>query len=92
MTKRFLLRTGSVAVVLSLAVAPVTAEVVTLSPVQDNSIYSELSGGSNGAGVFLFSGNTGAGDQRRALLQFDVGGLPSGATVTSALCCVRGPG
>jgi hypothetical protein len=55
---------------------------VTISPTQDNSIYSE-SINSNGLGD-LYSGNTCSGNQRRAFLQFDItANVPVGATITS---------
>ncbi|MFZ2277075.1 MAG: PQQ-dependent sugar dehydrogenase [Prosthecobacter sp.] len=56
----------------------------TLTPSQDNSIYSDFPNNSNARGD-LFSGNNANGAPRRALLSFDVtSGLPGGAQVTSA--------
>jgi hypothetical protein len=54
---------------------------VNLSPTQDNSIYSESSN-SNGIGR-LYSGRTNSGNNRRALLQFDLSSIPSTALITS---------
>lgn len=54
---------------------------VTLNPSQDNSIYSE-SNNSNGVGR-LFAGQNNMGNNRRALLQFDLSAIPSTATITS---------
>ncbi|WP_165453893.1 DNRLRE domain-containing protein [Hyunsoonleella flava] len=55
-----------------------------LTPVKDNSIYSE-SNNSNGLGR-LYSGRTGSTDgnnNRRALIKFDLTSIPNGATITS---------
>jgi len=60
-------------------------QTVTLIPAQDNTLYeSDLGTISNGAGQYLFAGNTNNGDVRRAVLAFDLGGLPPGATVLTA--------
>lgn len=69
---------------LAFASANVKADTVDLSPIQDNSIYSEDSTQNNGAGVSIFAGRTNGGDLRRALVQFDLSGIPAGSTVTSA--------
>lgn len=63
-----------------------TTITVDLEPVKDNTLYeSELGTVSNGKGQFLFAGNTGNGDARRALLAFDVAGnIPASATILSA--------
>lgn len=84
MSKRILLWAGMAAVALSLTGAPVWSGTLTLNPFQDNSMYEELPSASNGAGSFLFGGNTTFLNARRALLQFDVSRIPSGMTVTSA--------
>jgi len=54
---------------------------ITVNPIKDNSIYSE-SDNSNALGP-LFSGTTAGGAVRRALMQFDVTAIPSGAIVNS---------
>jgi len=53
---------------------------------RDNTLYEDAAGDlSNGAGDFVFSGNTNGNGLRRALLHFDVAGaVPAGSTVTSA--------
>ncbi len=68
-----------------LALAPQSkADVVTITPTQDNSIYSESGTLSNGAGTFLFTGQNSFGNRRRALLRFEiVGSVPAGATIHS---------
>jgi hypothetical protein len=65
--------------------AAALADVVTLSPSRDNSIYEHPLGLlSNGAGPGLFAGRTNQGLIRRALLRFDVAGaVPAGSTITS---------
>ncbi len=62
------------------------AEVVTLAPVSDNTLFEDATGAlSNGAGQYLFAGRTNQPDGqslRRAVLKFDVAAaLPSGATI-----------
>ncbi len=60
-------------------------QTLTLTPTQDNTLYeSELGTISNGAGQYLFAGTTNNSDARRAVLAFDLDGLPPGATVLSA--------
>jgi hypothetical protein len=63
----------------------VRAEVVTLSPARDNTLFADANGDtSNGAGPALFAGNNGQGLTRRALLRFDLAAaLPPGAAIDS---------
>jgi len=65
----------------------VRAEVVTLSPVRDNTLFADADGDtSNGAGPVLFAGNNGQGLTRRALLRYDLAGaLPHGAAIDSVV-------
>jgi hypothetical protein len=56
---------------------------VLLGPVKDNTIFSEGSNKSNGAGQYVFAGSTAFGTARRALIEFDVAGnVPAGARIT----------
>jgi hypothetical protein len=60
------------------------AATVTLTPVADNSIYSDQPSNSNGAGTEIFTGNNARGQPRRALMRFDVAGsVPAGSTINS---------
>lgn len=69
--------------VFAMSAPAVFSETVQLTPVKDNTIYSENSN-SNGAGSNLFAGTTNNGANRRALLAFDVlGTVPAGATIES---------
>jgi len=66
-----------------IAPAPALADVVSLAPSQDGTIYSEDGALSNGAGEFVFSGRTGLSFNRRALLAFEVSRhLPPGSKIT----------
>ena len=60
---------------------------VVLNPIKDNTLYQTASGTlSDGLGDYLFVGrvgSTGGGAIRRALLKFDIGAIPSAATITS---------
>lgn len=60
---------------------------LVLTPTKDNTLYESTTGTiSNGAGDYLFAGQTNrAGAIRRGVLAFDLAGkLPSGATIVSA--------
>ncbi len=65
-----------------------TAQVtVNLSPVADNTLYEDPSGAlSNGSGTRIFAGVDASMNPlaRRAVLRFDLGGIPRGSTVTAA--------
>ncbi len=57
---------------------------VSLTPVKDNSIFSENSNNSNGIGKVLFAGRTKgiqATENRRALLKFNLSSIPSNAII-----------
>jgi glucose/arabinose dehydrogenase len=72
---------------LFLGCLPLHAEVIVLLPDLDNTLYEDDEGDvSNGAGKGLFFGKTGAdGDEllRRALVRFDLSGIPSNAVINS---------
>jgi hypothetical protein len=57
--------------------------VAVLQASQDNTIYSDLTANSNGAGENFTAGTIVTGSIRRGLLRFDLSSLPAGATVTS---------
>ena len=67
---------------------------VALEPFKDNTIFSDQAAVtelSNGAGDFLFAGNTANGIDvtRRALLAFDLTGIPANAVITDAQIRLR---
>lgn len=66
---------------------PLSAEILELPPVQDNTLYEDAEGDvSNGAGMGLFFGRVGGdGNEllRRALVKFDLSGIPANAVVNS---------
>lgn len=67
-----------------------SAETVTILPVKDNTLFEDPAGSiSNGAGIHLFVGRSLQADTRRAVLAFDVSGLPVGAQVDSATLTLR---
>lgn len=77
------------ALVLSLvAAAPAAADVVSLVPGRDNTLYEQASGTlSNGAGPSFFAGRTAqvTNSIRRGLVWFDVAGaVPAGAVISAA--------
>src|SRR5215212_661288 len=62
----------------------ISAQTVIIEPSQDNTIYQNFPGNSNGAGINLFSGSSGGGSPRRALLKFDIASvIPASSTITS---------
>jgi hypothetical protein len=66
------------------AVSAAHADVVTLNPVQDTSIYSGTAasaGLSDGTGDYLWLSVTAEGLNRRALVKFDLTAVPAGAVV-----------
>jgi|GEM_PF-168624 len=75
-----------------------SAAQVTISPINDNTIYQgtdatqadpNFEDNSCGAGTNLFAGQTNNGLLRRALLRFDIAGqIPAGSTINSATLTV----
>jgi len=59
---------------------------VQIPAVKDNTLYQDASGAiSNGSGAYLFVGNNGSGNTRRAVIAFNIDdAVPEGATITSA--------
>lgn len=82
------MRFATALVVALVATAPVASarQQATLTPTLDTSLYQESGTVSNGKGSHLFAGRTanGAAPARRALLAFDLSGVPAGATITGA--------
>ncbi len=61
------------------------ADVVTLVPTADNTLYESLTGAdSNGGGQYIFVGRVATGERRRALLRFDLSSIPARSTINSA--------
>jgi len=61
------------------------SDTVSLVSDRDNTMYSEDGTLANGAGEHVFSGQTGTGSTRRALVRFDVAAaIPAGSTVLAA--------
>ncbi len=65
--------------------ASVFAETAIIDPTQDNTLYESSQGAlSNGAGQFLFAGQTVSAGARRAVIAFkDLSEIPQGATIDS---------
>jgi hypothetical protein len=79
---------ATVALASALAVAAMAqADTLTLNPVSDNTLIEDAAGTySAGASYNVYSGrvgSNGSGTLRRALIRFDLSGIPSGSTVTS---------
>jgi hypothetical protein len=76
-------------IILCYSISSYSQTTVNLKPIKDNSIYSESTNNSNGQGS-LFSGRTCATSPtvRRALLQFDLSGIPAGSMITAVTLIV----
>lgn len=60
-------------------------DVAELTASKNNTLYESAEGDlSNGKGDYVFSGNTGRGESRRTLLQFDLAGIPEGSVIENA--------
>lgn len=72
-------------VLVALLMTAASAEVATLRPSKDTSIYRESGNLSNGSGARLFAGTTNFSNARRALIAFDVASaVPAGALIIRA--------
>ncbi|GEM_PF-319238 len=73
---------GWLALTLALAAGVARADTTTIEPEADTTLFQGFEN-SNGAGIFLFAGNTNRFGERRALLRFDIAGsVPVGSTIT----------
>lgn len=90
------MRTLTPLCVAAVFVHPALADVVSIRPNHDNTMYAESDGLSNALGPDVFLGKQSGGWARRALLSFDVGAaVPAGSTisaVTLTMRCTRGHG
>lgn len=86
-TRRFGSKDAGTAPVLSITYSEPTT--VNLNPAKDNSLFQSTPNNSNGAGIYLFSGQTCTNSHRRALMQFDLSGIPSDATILSVSLTVN---
>ena len=59
------------------------AQTVVLNAVKDNTVYSNLTNNSNGAGDNFTTGAIQSSAVRRGLLMFDLSSIPAGATITA---------
>jgi hypothetical protein len=67
-----------------------TADVITLSPRKDATIYSDASDRANALGAGLFIGMNSNGFIRRTLIAFDLAGaIPAGSTINSVTLTLR---
>jgi hypothetical protein len=63
---------------------PAPAAEIQLSPAADATLFAVEANRASGAGAHLFIGTIASGDPRRALLRFDLTGIPPGSTITAA--------
>lgn len=71
---------------IALTTTHASADVATLTPSKDNTLYQVIDGAlSNGVGEHFFAGKNGVGDIRRGLVAFDLSAsVPPGSIVNSA--------
>lgn len=69
-----------------LIAVPSSADVVSLEPVLDNTLYQSATGAlSNARGVHIFTGFSSVNQNRRAVIKFNVAdAVPAGSTITAA--------
>jgi FlgD Ig-like domain len=88
MRQRFIVAAISAAAsaaIISLSAGRAAAATVTLDPSKDNTLYFSATGQwSNGGGQYIFSGRSQIAEQRRAVMAFDLSGIPAGSTIQSA--------
>jgi hypothetical protein len=62
------------------------ADTISLVSTRDNTLYQTMDGSlSNGSGPTMFVGRNNSNVARRGLVRFDLGAIPAGATITSAM-------
>ncbi len=79
-------------IIFGLSVIVVNGQTVNLTPIKDCTIFQGSNIGSNGAGS-LFAGRTigrSGTSNRRALVKFDISGIPVNATITSVTFSITG--
>lgn len=80
------MRASCVCVIVAAVCGSSMGDVVSIEPARDNTLFEESGTLSNGAGRYLFAGNTGQSQKRRAVVSFDVAGaVPPNAVVTSVM-------
>lgn len=82
--KRVICLQAAMAVCASIVASSAGADVVTLAPARDATLYQSNDGSvANGSGQHLFAGRNSGGNTRRSLLAFDIAGaIPAGSTIT----------
>jgi len=86
--KKKWMRTVALTLLVLAVPLPLAAVQLQLTPNKDNTLYETVSGElSNGAGEYLFvgqTGNMGGQNLRRATVEFDLTSIPPGSTINSA--------
>lgn len=73
-----------VCIIIGLSSVGAFAETVELNPDRDNTLYEFMAGEhSNGAGAYIFAGQSRANGAKRALLRFNLSPIPAGSTIES---------
>ncbi|MEI7657220.1 MAG: DNRLRE domain-containing protein [Phycisphaerae bacterium] len=84
------LRARTLASLVVMLPAVAVADVVTLSPQKDNTLFQDPAGSlSDGLGSYLYTGMTSNGSLRRGLIAFNLAAIPAGSTITDVRFSVR---
>ena len=79
-----MIRTVCVAALTGVLAATAGADTLNAVANRDNSMFSELTSNSNGAGTGIFVGANQQSNVRRGLVSFDLSSIPAGSTITGA--------
>jgi hypothetical protein len=79
-----MIRTVCIAAVTGVLAASAGADTLNVNANHDNTIYSELTSNSNGAGGGIFVGANQQSSLRRGLVSFDLSSIPAGSVITGA--------
>jgi hypothetical protein len=77
-------RFAAITALIAFHVGAASAEIVSLTPLLDTTIFADSNDTASSAGVSAFAGNTASGLPRRALFVFDFADVPAGSQVVSA--------
>jgi hypothetical protein len=77
-------RFAAITALIAFHVGAASAEVLSLTPLRDTTIFADSNDTASSAGVYAFVGNTASGQPRRALFVFDFADVPAGSQVVSA--------
>jgi hypothetical protein len=75
---------AAITALIAFHVGAASAEMLSLTPLRDTTIFADSNDVASSAGVAAFAGTTAGGLPRRALFVFDFADVPAGSQVVSA--------